>query len=58
MAPHVIGRTAFRFIVIFGAAITALGLFAGLGIGEISILSVVGGGAFLVTMRLIDRPPT
>ena len=58
MTPHVTGRTAFGIVVIFGAAAAALGLLAGLGIREVSILSVVGGGGFLVTLRLIDRPPT
>jgi hypothetical protein len=58
MTSHGIEGTAFGIFVIFIGTAAALGLLAGLGISEISILSVVGGGAFFVTMRLIDRPPT
>jgi hypothetical protein len=57
MTSHDIGHTAFGIFVIFSAT-AALGLLTDLGIMDISILSVVGGGAFFVTMRLIDRPPT
>jgi hypothetical protein len=39
-----------------GATAVALGFLAGLGIKEITILSIVGGGVFYATMRLIDRP--
>jgi hypothetical protein len=39
-----------------GATAVALGFLAGLGIKDIAILSIVGGGVFYATMRLIDRP--
>ena len=57
MTSHGIKRTAFGIFVIFIGTI-ALGLVAGLGIMDLAILSIVGGGVFYAAMRLIDRPPT
>jgi hypothetical protein len=58
MTPRIIGRTAFGIFVIFSATAWAFGLLGGFGIRDIAILSVVGGGIFFATMRLIDHPPT
>jgi hypothetical protein len=53
-----IKRTAFGFFVIFIGTAATLGLVDGLSITDVAILSIVGGGVFYATMRLIDRPPT
>ena len=58
MTPRDVGRAAFGIFVIFSATATALSLLTGLGITDIAVLSIVGGGVFYATMRLIDRPPT
>jgi hypothetical protein len=58
MTPRGIGRATSGIFVILSATAAALGLFARFGIEDIAILSVVGGGVFYATMRLIDRSPT
>jgi hypothetical protein len=57
MTSHGIKRTAFGIFVVSIGTI-ALGLVAGLGMMDVAILSIVGGGVFYAAMRLIDRLPT
>jgi hypothetical protein len=57
MTSHGSKRIAVGIFVIFIGTI-ALGLVAGLGIMDVAVLSIVGGGVFYSAMRLIDRPPT
>jgi hypothetical protein len=54
----ILGARLLEFFVIFSAMAGAFGLLGGFGIKDIAILSIVGGGVFYATMRLIDRPPT
>ena len=58
MTPRTIGRAAFGIFMIFSATAAALGLLTGLGITDVVVLSIVGGGMFYATMRLINRPPS
>jgi hypothetical protein len=58
MTPRDVGRAPFGIFVISSAMAAAFGLLGGFGIKDIAILSIVGGGVFYATMRLIDRPPT
>jgi hypothetical protein len=50
------GRTAFGLFVIFSATAAALWFLGGLGIIDIAILGIVGGGIFYATMRLVNGP--
>ena len=57
MTPRDIRRAPLGIFVISCAMAVAFGLLGGFGIKYIAILSIVGGGVFYATMRLIDRPP-